>query len=268
MEGIPISDQDVASLDHVADGVFGLRIVMVNVFAVQNGPRDWVLIDGGLHFSQGRIRNWAESLFGDVPPRAILLTHGHFDHVGALPALLETWDVPVYAHRIEMPYVTGQAEYPPPDPKVGGGIMALLSPLYPRGPVDLGHKVQSMEDGAEAPLLPGWQVVHTPGHTDGHVSFFRAQDRCLIVGDAFCTTKAESASAIATQRPELHGPPAYYTSDWDKARDSVRTLAALRPNVVAVGHGQAMAGDEMLAGLDRLARDFDQIARPATERAA
>jgi hypothetical protein len=90
----------------------------------------------------------------------------------------------------------------------------------------------------------------------------------LIAGDAFCTTKAESAMAIATQRPELHGPPAYYTSDWDAAKRSVEKLAQLRPQTLAAGHGRPMAGPDVADGLAELAARFDEVARPKRGRYA
>jgi glyoxylase-like metal-dependent hydrolase (beta-lactamase superfamily II) len=74
--------------------------------------------------------------------------------------------------------------------------------------------------------------------------------------------------AIATQKPELHGPPAYYTSDWDAARRSVELLANLRPHAVAPGHGLPMAGPELADKLQILARDFDRVARPRGENRA
>ena len=81
-------------------------------------------------------------------PSAILLTHGHFDHVGALEELAAEWEVPVYAHRIEHAYLDGSAAYPPGDPKVGGGLMAVLSPLYPTKPVNVSDYLQALpEDG-------------------------------------------------------------------------------------------------------------------------
>jgi glyoxylase-like metal-dependent hydrolase (beta-lactamase superfamily II) len=105
-----------------------------------------------------------------------------------------------------------------------------------------------------------------PGHTAGHVSFFRDIDRTLIAGDAFCTTKQESFFAVASQKPELHGPPAYFTTDWDAARDSVARLAALEPAFMAASHGQPMAGVETTRALRDLANRFDDVARPEKGR--
>ena len=91
--------------------------------------------------------------------------------------------------------------------------------------------------------MPGWRAVYTPGHTAGHVSIWREHDRTLIAGDAVVTTKQESLLAVMAQRPELHGPPAYFTQDWERAAQSVRTIAALEPEVLATGHGIVMRGD-------------------------
>ena len=66
----------------------------------------------------------------------------------------------------------------------------------------------------------------------------------------------------------MHGPPMYYTSDWDTARESVQALAALEPELVVTGHGRAMEGPEMRRALQTLARDFDEIARPKHGRYA
>ena len=71
----------------------------------------------------------------------------------------------------------------------------------------------------------------TPGHTPGHVSLWRADDQAVIAGDAFITTSQESVYAVMTQREELHGPPQYFTTDWDAAKLSVQKLADLNPTV-------------------------------------
>ena len=256
--------------EHVAPGLWRLRVLFVNVYlagdpASQDAP--WVLVDAGLPYSAPQILEIAEHLFGRTRrPAAIVLTHGHFDHVGALKTLAEQWDVPVYAHPLEAPYLTGRSAYPPPDPTVDGGAMARLSVLYPKGPVDLGPRVRPLPEDGAVPGMPGWRWVHTPGHTPGHVSLFREEDAVLLAGDAFVTVQQESALAVLRQEPEVHGPPAYFTPDWPSARRSVERLARLQPTIVATGHGVPMQGERMRQALDALARDFDRLAVPTRGR--
>jgi glyoxylase-like metal-dependent hydrolase (beta-lactamase superfamily II) len=226
-------------------------------------PENWVLIDAGLYGSAGRIRRAAEDLFGaNTRPSSIVLTYAHFDHVGALKQLTRRWGVPVYAHRLEMPYLTGRSSYPPPDPGVGGGAMALVSPLYPRGPENMGDAVRLLPEDGSVPDLPGWRWIATPGHTPGHVSLFRDSDRVLVAGDAFTTTKQESFTAVMTQRVEIHGPPAYYTQDWNAAEMSARRLADSNPRTALTGHGLPMQGDALTEGLRDLADHFRARAVP------
>jgi glyoxylase-like metal-dependent hydrolase (beta-lactamase superfamily II) len=194
------------------------------------------------------------------------MTHGNFDHAGALRELAERWDVPIYAHELERPYLDGRSAYPPPDPGVGGGLMSLLSRFYPRGPVDVSRWLRALPADGSVPEMPGCQWIHTPGHTPGHVTLWREADRTIITGDAFITTKQESAYAVMTQRPELHGPPTYFTQDWGAARESVPRLAALEPELVATMHGRALQGAEMRQALHALARDFDRVAVPERGR--
>jgi glyoxylase-like metal-dependent hydrolase (beta-lactamase superfamily II) len=244
-----------------------LRTAIVNVaFVGMPESARWVLVDAGLPGTADQIAGAAARRYGDVPPQAILLTHGHFDHVGALKTLAERWDVPVYAHRLELPYLTGRSSYPPPDPTVGGGAMARLASLYPKRPIDLGDRVRALPDDGSVPGLPEWRTIVTPGHSPGHVSFFRERDRALVVGDAFVTTKQESALAVLTQRAEMHGPPMYFTPDWEQARASVERLAALAPEVAITGHGPPMRGPQLTEGLMLLAREFDERALPAHGR--
>lgn len=244
------------------------RLALVNViYYGAPGDRQWVLIDAGLPGTASLIINAAEQRFGpNARPAAIILTHGHFDHVGALKTLAERWDVPIYAHPLELPYLDGRAAYPPPDPTVGGGLMALLSPLYPRGPFNVRHWLQPLPADGGVPHMPSWRWLHTPGHAPGHVSLWRAADRALIAGDAFITTKQESALAVATQRIEMHGPPMYFTPDWQQARRSVERLAALEPEFVITGHGRPVMGAALRQALHTLARNFDQLAVPRQGR--
>lgn len=265
MDKVEISDEQIVSIDAIAEGLSGLKITFVNVFGLRHQDGSWTLVDTALPFAAGRIKSWAEKTF-KRPPNAIVLTHGHFDHAGAAKELSEQWDVPVYAHALEFPYLTGLKEYPAPDWKAGGGVMPLMSPTLPRGPIDLGSRLKELPgEGSELSLaeMPGWKLIHTPGHTPGHVSFFRESDRTLLVGDAFCTTKAESFFAANLFQPaELHGPPSYFTSDWGATKVSVRKLAGLEPVTVAPGHGKPLAGAEVPQALHTLADNFESIATP------
>jgi pterin-4a-carbinolamine dehydratase len=148
------------------------------------------------------------------------------------------------------------------------GAVALLSRLYPRDPIDISTHLEALPAGGTVPGLPDWQWIHTPGHTAGHVSLFRERDRTLLAGDAICTTKQESLLAIATQRHELHGPPAYFTQDWQSAAQSVQRLAALNPDVLASSHGEPMAGPVMRDDLQQLAATFERRELPAYGRYA
>ncbi|HZN97999.1 MAG TPA: MBL fold metallo-hydrolase [Gemmatimonadales bacterium] len=254
----------------VAPDLAHLRTGIVNVYLYgQRGAPSgsWVLIDTGMPGSAAKIIRAAEEHIGPwARPSAIILTHGHFDHVGSVRTLAERWDVPAYAHRLELPYLTGRSSYPPPDPTVGGGALAALARFYPRGPIDLGRRVQPLPEDGSVPGMPGWRWIHTPGHTPGHVSLFRDEDRTLVAGDAFTGTKQESATAVLTQRAEIHGPPAYYTSDWEAARRSVQELAALEPLRAGTGHGPPLEGSTLIAGLKELARNFDWSAVPLRGR--
>ena len=255
---------------YVAPEVSYLLDYIVNVCFVGPagaGDREWVLVDAGLPASAERIAHAASRLFGPSSrPAAIVLTHGHFDHVGALQTLARGWDVPVYAHELELPYLTGRSSYPPPDPFVGGGAMSAISLLYPKGPIDLGSSVRALPADGSVPGMPGWRWIPTPGHSPGHVSFVRDADRTLIAGDAFTTTKQESAIAVFEQRREMHGPPMYFTPDWDAARTSLRHLADYAPTAAITGHGPPMRSAMLQSELRRLASHFDDWARPAHGR--
>lgn len=252
----------------VTDSVARVPHTIVNSYLVEDpGSGRWVLVDAGLKTSATHILQAARERFGaDARPEAIVLTHGHFDHVGALEKLATHWNVPVYAHRLEMPYLTGRASYPPPDPAVGGGLMAVMSRFFTRGPIDLSGRMHALHEDGSVPGLPAWRWIHTPGHSPGHISLHHPDTGVLIVGDAFVTTRQESVTAVLSQRMEVNGPPAYFTPDWPAARESVRLLASLRPEIVATGHGIPMRGEMLHKQLHALAVRFDELAVPRRGR--
>jgi glyoxylase-like metal-dependent hydrolase (beta-lactamase superfamily II) len=258
MRGMILARLTIMRAEHIADRVYRLCTLMVNVYFVEAVSGSWALVDTGMRGYAGTIRREAERLF-DSPPIAILLTHGHFDHIGGLPWLAKHWGVPVYAHPLELPYLTGRSSYPPPDPTVGGGSQSWISPIFPRGPIELDDWVHMLPQDGVVPGLPEWQWLLTGGHAPGHVSFFRERDRTLIAGDAVVTTRQESLINVMLQREIVWRPPAYYTCDWAAARRSVETIAALDPEVLATGHGRAMRGALMRLELRNLVADFDFI---------
>lgn len=249
----------------VIPDIYCYTIQVVNVCFIGDPLQDkgWTLVDAGMPRSAKSIIKEAEERFGlHTRPDAILLTHGHFDHVGAIIELVEYWDVPVYAHPLEIPFLTGVKSYPKPDPTVGGGLVARMSPIFPNDAISLGHHIKPLPENGAVPNLPDWQWLHTPGHSPGHVSFFRESDRMLISGDAFITVKQESLYKVLIQDKQLSGPPKYFTTNWDEAWASVKKLQALRPEIAVTGHGLPIYGKELRENLAELAQDFDKLAIP------
>ncbi|KAA0128471.1 MBL fold metallo-hydrolase [Chryseobacterium sp. SN22] len=251
----------------VTDDVYYYTNQIVNVVMLGKPGEDWFLIDCGMPGCGEEIIAAAEDRYGkDRPPVAIFLSHGHFDHVGGIVTVLEKWDVPVYAHPLEIPFITGKQEYPEPDTSVEGGLLAKLSFIYPHQPIDISERVSNYPDHGELPGLSEWHWIHAPGHSPGQVVFFREKDRILISADAFVTVKQDSFYKVLVQKREVQGPPRYLTTDWAAARDTVAKLRDLSPSIVISGHGQYMEGEELRLGLDKLADDFDTLAVPSYGR--
>lgn len=104
-------------------------------------------------------------------PVAILLTHGHFDHIAALDSLLSLCgDIPVYAHEKELAYLTSTS-------------LNLSESLF-GSPYTFDHPVEPVSDGAVLDL-PGLtlSVLHTPGHTAGSVCYYSKEQNTLLSGD-------------------------------------------------------------------------------------
>jgi len=235
---------------------------IVNCYLVGDAG-GWVLVDTGIGGFAPAIRRAVEERYGSgATPLAIVLTHGHFDHAGNVNTLCHRWhqwNVPVYAHALELPYLTGQSDYPPQDPTVGGA-MAFMSRVFPCTGRKIVANLRPLE-GTQIPEMPGWTWHHTPGHTPGHISLFRESDRLLLAGDAMATMDLDSWAGQMRRRPQPSPPPAPMTTDWEAARRSVLLLASLEPNAVAAGHGLPMAGDGVAEAVRHFSRTFTPPAR-------
>jgi glyoxylase-like metal-dependent hydrolase (beta-lactamase superfamily II) len=254
-------------MQEIAPGIGWMSIRFVNLYFLGEPGGKWVVVDTGVPGVGGVIVSAAERRFGrNSRPEAILLTHGHFDHAGNARMLANHWNVPVYAPALEMPYLTGRSDYPPPDPTVGGAI-AMLSRVLPYGARELGRRLRtlSMDDmgdrhggiGGPVPGLPDWRWIATPGHSPGHVSYFRPSDRALIAGDAVATMNMDSyLDLFVTHTQELGIGGAPFICDWQQYRQSVADLAELSPSLLAAGHGNPLVSAETASDLERFAATF------------
>jgi glyoxylase-like metal-dependent hydrolase (beta-lactamase superfamily II) len=251
--GVQGSHEEGQQLEYATD-VERVATTIVNTYMVGTAER-WFLVDTGVPGAAPLIRMAAAARFGpDSKPAAIVLTHAHFDHAGNADALALEWDVPVLAHPLEMPYLTGHSDYPPIDSTMGGAI-ATLARAFPRSGRKLRAQLFQLS-GESIPGAPEWRWIHTPGHTPGHVSLFRESDRTLLAGDALATMNMDSWAEQVRRTPEPCNPPAPLTTDWEAARRSVETLALLRPRAVGAGHGLPIAGDAVADALHVFARTF------------
>jgi glyoxylase-like metal-dependent hydrolase (beta-lactamase superfamily II) len=245
---------NMSKCELIASGVVRIPTGIANCYIVGTSEK-WLLIDAGTPGNARNILSAVDEHIGpNATPEAIVLTHGHFDHSGSARELSDRWDVEIFAHRLEIPFVNGTSKYPPPDPTVGG-FMSQMIRFIPNKKMDVGPKLAELSAG-RLPWSPEWQILETPGHSPGHLSLFRAEDGVLIAGDAFTTVDQNSMADSLSQRQRVSGPPPYYTCDWQAAERAVKQLAELRPKVLAAGHGIPMRGASATAQLRALADNF------------
>ncbi|MFB1050424.1 MBL fold metallo-hydrolase [Paraliobacillus sp. JSM ZJ581] len=257
---------DNARVKEISDDIAMYRTLVSNIYMVGKPSNQlWYLIDTGVAQYHERILVAAQRRFPNIPPKAIILTNGHFDHAGSAKALAKYWDVPIYAHPQEIPYLNGSLAYPPADPTVGGGLISLMSPLFPKKPIQLSKWLKPITEKMEQGLIDDWRIIHTPGYTPGHISLFNKKNRTLIAGDAVATENPESALAMVFPISKVYGPPAFFTDNWDIAKQTIAHIIKLRPKLLLAGHGLPMEGDLLDKGLKHLFDNFEQIAIPSNK---
>jgi glyoxylase-like metal-dependent hydrolase (beta-lactamase superfamily II) len=258
----------------IASGVYSIEagngITRANVYFVRSG-KTWVLIDAGLVNCGQLIKNTAEELFGaNTRPSCILLTHDHPDHAGAALELARLWECVVYMHPDELPLAVNpcMATFKQFANPMDHWIILPIMRMMPRKSFEAMNARNSLKGVAEAlepdkaiPGLPDWQCIPTPGHTPGHIAFFRASDQVLITGDAVVTVNLNSLWGMLMwmlhrAKMKVSGPPRYSTWDWQKAKESVAILNKLKPRVMGTGHGAPMTGDGTTQALQTLADHY------------
>jgi glyoxylase-like metal-dependent hydrolase (beta-lactamase superfamily II) len=245
----------VKTISRIATDVGWLPVSFTNVYFIGRPSGKWVLVDAGLPNCAQQIIDAAEARFGAASrPESIILTHGHRDHSGSALALAERWGVPIYAHRLEIPFLTGESLYPPSDPTVGGAT-AFLSRFLPRRTQHLRSYIRELET-SQVPGANNWKWIATPGHSPGHIALFRTSDRVLLVGDALVTANMDSWRGLITGRRQLSRPPTPFTIDWPAAQSSVNELAKLKPNVLGCGHGVPIFDPALPERMNAFAANF------------
>ncbi len=156
--------------------------------------------------------------------RAIWLTHGDIDHMGSVAALKARSGAQVVTHRADAPLVDGTAARQLGPLPLSNAYRSVFNwairHLFRYQPAEVDRPV---EDGD---VVSGWQVIHTPGHTAGSVSFYQPERKIIIVGDA-----------LNHRRGRLGAPPPIFTPDMAQAHASIQRIASLDFQVCCFGHG-------------------------------
>jgi len=216
-------------MKELADGVWHIKCLPGMPWAVNAYLVGDVLIDAGCRQSTGRILKQIDG--HEVTTHA--LTHAHPDHQGASRDLCQKLDIPFLCSELDKP----AAEDPKLiDDRQPDKFMAHFFWRIFHGP---GHPVDRLI--GEGDELAGFEVLDVPGHSAGHVAFWRESDRVLILGDVLNNMN------VITGIPGLHEPRTDLTPDPVRNRESARRLAALEPELACFGHGAPLRDPRKLS---------------------
>ena len=158
--------------------------------------------------------------------RRIVITHSHLDHTGSLAALKQASGARVLAHEQEVPFLAQTRRLPRPA-GLGGFFFHLVQPLFRSPPAQVD---QALRDG-EVISGAGLRVLHTPGHTPGHICLYHAGLRALFTGDA-----------LVNREGKIAGPVPFFSADIGQARASLRRLLNLEVETIYFAHGETVTG--------------------------
>ena len=196
-----------------------------------------VLVDAGT-------RHHAKSILKQLRGRTIAahaLTHAHGDHQGSSHVVCEALGIPLLCGELDAEAVEDGrlGERMPSHP-----IAKLFDKAFTGPPHPVAQRLQ------EGDVVAGFTVLDVPGHSAGHIAFWREADRTLVCGDVFTNIN------VLTGLPGLHEPRSFLTPDPARNRESMRRLAELEPALTCFGHGAPLRNPAKLTTLtDKLSRD-------------
>lgn len=190
----------------------------INCYVIED-----VLIDAGIRSSSSIILKALKNK--NITKHA--LTHAHADHQGSSKIICETLNIPLLCSEIEKPTAeNGNVIFEYPNPN------HIISKFQKRFWAGKGHSVsQILKEGDQ---IGGFTVIETPGHSSGHLSFFREKDGVLIVGDVMTNMN------LLTTKVGVHEPPNLFTTNQETNRKSILKLASLNPKILCFGHGPVL----------------------------
>jgi glyoxylase-like metal-dependent hydrolase (beta-lactamase superfamily II) len=217
--------------------LYGFPADAFNVYLVGD-----VLIDAGTRWARSRILRQ----LGGRKLSLMALTHVHPDHQGSARAVCDRFRVPLACHEADAAVMEGRAPFVP-----NSRILRLGERVWAGPPVRVGRVLR------DGDTVAGFRVVHTPGHTPGHVVFFREADRVAVAGDLLVNI------SFLTFQEGLRVTPRFFSADPRQNLHSILALHRLRPRVVCFGHGPPLFEPRLLdVFADRLERKLAGGAAP------
>lgn len=214
-------------MKEIAKNVFQIPLMLrsgINCYVV-----DDVLIDSGISSSSSKIL----SAIKNVKIAKHALTHAHADHQGSTKVICEKLHIPLWTSELEKENAeSGNVTFEYPNHK---HPIARFQQKYWAG---RGHQVSQVLK--EGDCVGSFTVIETPGHSKGHISFFRENDGVLIVGDVLTNMN------LLTTMVGIHQPPMLFTTDRETNIASIKKIYDLKPKILCFGHGPVLYNDGKL----------------------